>query len=216
MNYSIINPDVDLKPIEDIMVKFGKIIPVPASELKPFDQEYISVFCHKHALYQLPTTELIDFIKNEIDGFAIEIGAGNGCIGRSLGIKMTDNFLQQRAIMKDYYESLGQPTINYGDDVEKIGAIKSIKTYRPNTVIGCWITPKIKERMMTVSDFHGIDENEIFPNGVKKYIHVGNENIHSDKPLLKRVAYKEYKFPWLISRSMSREKNVIYIFQNNL
>ena len=90
MKGTVINPNIDIKPLEDLMLRDGKIIAVPFNSLNKFPQEQISLFCHKHALYQIPTTELIDFIKNEIGcAQVIEIGSGNGCMGRSLGIKMS-------------------------------------------------------------------------------------------------------------------------------
>lgn len=114
--------------MDSLLIKENKIIPIPYSEIKKFPQNEISSFCVRNALYQLPITELIDFLKSEISsGLTIEIGAGNGCFGRALGIKMADNFMQTFPDVKALYESMMQPTINYGEDVENISGNDAVR-----------------------------------------------------------------------------------------
>ncbi len=216
MGLNLLN-NVDVSPLEDLLIRDGKIIPVPFSKLKDFSQESISVFCHKHALYQVPTTELIDFLKSEIGNLpSIEIGAGNGCIGRSLGIMMTDNKMQDLPHIKLLYSMQGQPTVKYGNDVEEIPAIDAVIRYKPKIVVACWVTHFFQEGM-TAGNMYGIKEEELFDNGVEKYIHVGNESPttgHTNKPILFKYPVKKYKFPWLLSRSMKKELNTIFIFNS--
>lgn len=205
----------DISELESIILKDGKIVCLPFAELNRFSQEQISLFCHKHAIYQLPTKELIEFIKSEIgNSSAIEIGSGNGCIGRSLGIRMADNKMQELPEIKLHYEMLRQPVITYGTDVEKLDGIEAIKKYRPKTVVACWVTQKWKPGMKDGNAL-GVEEELIFANGVEKYIHVGNEKTHASKVILDKFPHKRYYNEFIISRSMSREENVIYIFQNN-
>lgn len=208
---------IDLKPLESLLIKDGRIIPVPFEELKQFSQEQISVFCHKHAVYQVPTIELIDFLKEEIgDSPVIEIGAGNGCMGRALGIKMTDNFMQTWEDIKIIYAMTRQPVINYGTDIEEIDAINAVKKYKPKTVLANWVTHLLKEGM-TAGNMYGVEEELLFENGVDKYIHVGCDTMstgHPMKPILNKYPVKKLQFPWLVSRSMSRDKNTIYIFSS--
>lgn len=215
---AILSSNIDLTPLESLMIKDGKFIPVPFEALKGFAQETISVFCHKHALYQMPTTELIDFIKNEIgDSSVIEIGSGNGCIGRSLGIKMTDNKMQQWDIIRAQYELSRQPVITYGNDVEEIDALEAVKKYKPEVVVACWVTHKWKEGL-SAGNMFGVEEELMFNNGVKKYIHIGCDSPttgHQIKPILNKIPVKKLKFPWLVSRSMSRDLNTIYIFEKS-
>lgn len=212
---NILEKNIDIKPLEDLMIHDGKIVPVPFSMIKDISQEAISVFCHKHALYQFPTTELIDFIKNEIGGnMAIEIGAGNGCIGRSVGIIMTDNFMQTWDDIKKVYAVTRQPVITYGKDVEEIPALDAINRFKPKVVVACWVTHKWKEGMST-GNMYGVEEEKIFDLGVEKYIHVGNENSttgHTFKPILEKYEVQKFRFPWLVSRSMQRDLNTIFIF----
>jgi len=213
----VLNNKIDLSPIESLMIKDGKIIPVPFDSLKGFSQESLSLFCHKHALYQLPTTELIDFLKNEIgESSVIEIGSGNGCIGRSLGIRMTDNLMQTWDDIKLMYALSRQPVITYGSDIEELDAISAVEKYKPKTVVACWVTHKFEEGM-TAGNMYGVQEELLFENGVEKYIHVGNHTNstgHPLKPILSKYPVKMYQFPWLVSRSMNRDKNTIYIFSN--
>lgn len=213
MTINLLNTTHNLKPLESLLFRNGKYVAVSYEELKAFPQEAISLFCHKYALYQIPTTELIDFLKNEIqDEPTIEIGAGNGCIGRSLGIKMVDNYQQTwPEIMKAYF-LMGQPLIKYGEDVEEIAGNEAVRKYKPKNVIGCWLTQKW-EGGMKDGNFWGVDELQMFYDGIEKYIIVGNEKTHKSKKLFAYKKSKEYKFDWLLSRSMSKEDNVIYIFK---
>jgi hypothetical protein len=207
----------DIAALEELVIKDGKIIPLPYKDLEHFTQGQISTFCHKHAVYQFPTTELIDFLRNEIGGEpSIEIGSGNGCIGRSLGIMMTDNKMQNWDLIKMTYAIQGQPTIMYGADVEEIPALDAVQRYKPKAVIACWVTHLFEEGM-TSGNMYGVDERLLFRYGVEKYIHVGNDGGttgHSDKPILSMegIQLKKYRFPWLLSRTMNRQNNVIYVF----
>jgi hypothetical protein len=61
---------------------------------------------------------------------------------------------------------------------------------------------------------YGIDE-ELIIQSVKKYILIGNERIHSKKPILS-YTHKKLSFNWLYSRSLHTECNKIYIWENSL
>ncbi len=207
----------NIHELEQLVIKDNKIQPIPFEAANRFTQSQISVFCLKHALYQFPTTELIDWLKNEIGiSKTIEIGAGNGVIGRNLGIQMTDNHMQTWPHIRYIYDNLKQPPIIYGKDVEEIPALDAIDRYKPETVLACWVTHKYAPGL-TEGNQYGVEEEKMFIKGVKKYIHVGNETIHESKPLIKHMitpkgTMKRYWFPWLLSRSMQRTSNVIYVF----
>lgn len=214
VNQLQLNPK-QLKRLEDILLnENGTIRQVSFAELKKFTQNDISVFCWKHAVYQLPTTELIEWLKKEIgDTKAIEIGAGNGCFGRILNIPSTDLMLQKRFDIKRKYMLSGQPLINYGNNVIEMEADKAIEHFKPETVIATWVTQKFSDdwRDTPTGNIDGV--NEIgFPKKIKRYIHVGNELTHAQKAIL-NLPHKEYKFAWLISRSMHRGNNIIYDFK---
>lgn len=215
MNFNVLE-ESDISELEKVLIgEGGKLNLLPYSLLARFTQNQLSLFCHKHAIYQLPTLELINFIRSQYGNEeALEIGAGNGCIGRSLGIRMVDNKMQEIPEIKAYYAAAGQPVIRYGDDVEHLDAIEGIKKYRPKVVVACWVTQKWKPGMEEGNAL-GVDEEEIFANGVEKYIHVGNEKTHASKIILNLFPVKKYKHKTILSRSMDRDKNVIYVFTKN-
>lgn len=196
-----------------------QIRPVPFKEISSFSQNDITVFCFAMGIYQLPTTELIDWLREEMGDPAtvIEVGAGNGCIGRALGIKMYDNMHQDTEEMEMLYALQGQPTVSYGKDVIKMNGNKAVSGFRPKTVISCWVTQKFQQgddtrKVKIGSSMYGVNELD-YIGKIDKYIHCGNWNVHHDKRILSKVFFREYKFPWLISRSQSRDKNCIHVFK---
>ena len=204
--------EIDIKELETLLIRDGKINCLPYSKLSNFSQEQITNFCHKHAIYQLPTQELIDFINKHIGGLpAIEIGSGNGCIGRALGIKMTDNKMQNLPEIKLHYAMFQQPTITYGEDVEEIDGIEAVKKYHPKVVVACWVTQKYREGEPD-GNYLGVDEELLFEYGVEKYILVGNEKTHASKRILDIFPVRKFKHNTIISRSMDKDKNIVYIF----
>lgn len=214
MSVAILNKNIDIKPLEELLGIDAQFFPVRFERLKQFSQEAISLFCHKYALYQLPTKELIDFIKNEIqEEPTIELAAGNGCIGRSLGIPMLDNYMQTWPQIMAHYHVLKQPLIKYGEDVINMDGNAAVRKYKPLNVVAAWLTQKYEPGMKN-GNMWGVDELQMFEDGIEKYIHIGNKSVHGDKKLFKHKKAKVYKFPWLISRSMQREDNEIYVFTN--
>ena len=210
MHSAVLN--ITISELESILLTDGKINNLPFEVLNRFSQDQLSLFCHKHAIYQLPTQELIKFLKDQIAGEpAIEIGSGNGCIGRFLDIPRTDNKMQELPEIKTYYSLMRQPVITYGNDVELIDGIEAIKKYKPKVVIACWVTQKWKEGM-TEGNALGVDETLIFDESVEKYIFVGNEKTHGSKEILGMFPVKKFKHKTILSRSMERDKNIIYIF----
>ncbi len=196
----------DISELENLLIKDNKIIPVPAREVNKFSQEQITLFCVKHAVYQIPTTELINFLKNEIvDQSAIEIGSGNGAIGRALDIPRTDNKMQERDDIIMLYLLMGQRPITYPEDIRELNGNEAVKKYRPSVVVASWLTDR------NCGNYYGIDEPEIV-KAINKYIHIGNEKTHSRKSILTKFKHQKIKADWLISRSLNRSGNVIYLF----
>ncbi len=201
----IIEPK-DTTALEKILFKDSLLQVLPFSEVQNFDEMELLNVMFKHGIYVLPTQELIDFLKTEIKGVAIEIGCGLGAIGRALNILITDSLLQTQPEIKAYYEALGQPVINYPDDVIQITADQALKRYKPNTVIGAYITHK----------YNGVDGNAFGVNEQnillgRKYINIGNDNVHSSKPITKYL-HETFRFDWLVTRS-EKSKNHIKIWK---
>lgn len=213
MKVSVLQPQ-NISGLEsEILDDKGQLKVVPASIYEKYNQEQISILCVQRAFYGLPTIELIEWLVDQISGFeskTIEIGAGNGVLGRSLKVKMTDSFLQENQDIKKYYEQLRQPTITYGQDVEKLDAKQAIKKYKPRIVIASWVT-QIWQPGENSGNVYGVDEDFIIKR-VKMYIHIGHKGTHSSKRVL-RKPHRKYIYPWLFSRSMDSSGCVIYVWR---
>lgn len=172
---------------KDLLDAEGNMKLLRFADYDQFDDESLRLFCHFYARYLLPTTELVDFLKNRIAGkAAIEIGAGCGDLGRHLEITMTDSYCQEFPEVKAYYDMLQQPTIKYGEDVEKLDALGAIDKYGPDIVIGAWVTQWIDPDLPFPegggSEF-GVKESELLKK-IDRYIVIGSQAIHSNKKIL--------------------------------
>lgn len=206
----------DITYLENLLLDdTGKLKIVSYEFLRDFPQNDISQFCVKHGFYLIPTIELLTFLKEEINedtDSTIEIGAGNGVMAKTLGIRAFDNFMQERADIRAYYESLQQAIVPYGDNVQRLDGNSAVKKYSPSYVIGAWCTHLYnpKEHWRGGNQF-GFDEKKIIKN-VKKYIHIGNEKVHANKPILKTKP-RAVKENWIVSRSQHNRQNVIWIWE---
>ncbi len=204
-------PGTDLSGMDELMYENGLLRVVPSEELLKFPVTTIQLWCVQRGVYQLPTRELIDWLKAEMGDNAIEICSGFGVIGRALNIPRTDSYMQTKPEMAEYYESLGQKPINPPADVMKMSANTAVKILRPSVVIGAWVTQLWQEG----DDFgsvEGVDEVEIYKD-VKKYIHVGNDSPHKNKRIY-NLPHKTYRFPWLVSRAKEQRLNFVKTWEH--
>lgn len=210
-NQFVLEPS-DIEYLERILLdENGLLKPVPFAAIRSVPQNDISVFCHKHGVYQIVTTELVEFVSEKIAGYkTIEIGSGNGCLGRSLGIPLTDSRIQETGEMKLLYASMKQPRVCYGADVQKIEALQAVKVLKAEAAVGAWVTHKYKHHLGE-GCYGGVDE-AILSKRLKRYVFVGNEITHRNKELLRFSKPSAYKFDWLVSRSPNRGANVVWIF----
>ena len=179
---------------------------------KTIDNADLKIWCICRAIYQLPTIELIEWLKDNFNlDRAIEIGAGNNYLYHHLGIKGIDNYSEQIPAVKLVHELLNQPSTDPPPAVEKLDAIAAIEKYQPETVITSWMTVK-GEDTEEVDGGHRYapDEDEILNTGVS-YVFIGNEYIHGDRLIMKK-SHKTYYFDWLISRGYYPEQNCIYVW----
>lgn len=212
MNAHIL-PIANVNYLDHIFTDF-KLKIMPAAFYEQIPQEHLALWCHNNGIYGLPTTELIDWLRLQITPKTIEIGSGNGAIGRELGIPTTDSCFMRRPDVALLYTLQGQPTTKYPDDIEELSAVDAIEKYQPEVVIGCWVTHKYREdEHWRSGNMYGIDEDYILSK-VKKYIVIGNEVVHSQKRIL-QYKHQELKFPWLYSRSMNISGNTIYVWETN-
>lgn len=114
----------------------GYINAVPFTEISKFPIELIRAYAWQCGMYGIITTELLEAFKIEIgNGQALEIGAGLGTLGRGLGLQMYDNKIQSEPEVAAYYRIMGQPTINYPTDVNKLDGLEAIKRYKPEVLL---------------------------------------------------------------------------------
>jgi hypothetical protein len=198
----------DISQLEKKLYKKGLLQIKPSSFYKKIPREVLLYFAYVKGIYVFPTKELVEWLKKNSSGNMIEIGAGHGAIGRSLCIPITDSRMQEIPEVKSYYAIMGQPVIEYPNDIEKLEAMEAIKKYKPSTIFGAFITHKWKDGMED-GNILGVDEDVLIKN-VDMYISVINKHTHKTKPILK-IPHEEHYFPWLITRT-EQESNRIAIW----
>jgi len=201
----------DVKHIEEKVMQDGELKIVNASYYEGLSNDELSNFALNHALYSIPTIELINFLKEEISGeqSVLEIGSGNGVLGKALSIKCTDNKMQDDPAIKAFYKNISQPTIKYGNHVEKIGAEEAVKEYRPNTVIASWVTQRYCS-IKKIGNPSGPDLREIVKN-CQKFILIGNDNVHGWFEIMD-LSHRKIKVDGYISRASNPKNNYVYIW----
>jgi len=113
--------------------------------------------------------------------------------------------------MQAYYASLGQRTIDYPKWIEKLTARAAIEKYKPEVVVGSWVTQLYKGDDPKVgASVLGIDEEAILDAGIT-YVVIGNQNVHGDKRIM-TVPHQEFAFPFLRSRARYPEQDRIWIW----
>lgn len=205
----------DISGLEKLLKCDDGFKPCYAEQLKAFNQTQISIFCVNNALYQIPTHELIEYLRALIAGQdAIEIGAGVGQIGKYLNIPMTDNKQQEWPYTIARYKKMKQPVITYHKDIIEIDGNEAVWKFKPSVVIGAWITAPLDYKNQPMN-MHGVTEGPII-DAVNYYIHIGNSKTHFNKRILHNRDHYEISAPWLYSRSLSYNLNRIWIFSKNI
>lgn len=201
---AIVTPDRDaLATLEaQVIDENGRPRVVPASVFAGVDQANIAALCVKHAFYGVVTCELVEFIREQINGrCAIEIGAGNGVLAEALNITGVDNRMQDWPWVRATYEMSQQPTVRYGANVVHMDGIEALSHYRPQVVIGNWLTHFYRpERHWAGGNMYAPDERQILEN-VETFILVGNSKTHAGHSLLDN-AHDTYEPSWLYSRAV--------------
>lgn len=211
---------VDTKRLSDLkaLCYDGEVFKVvPAEVYHGFSQEELFLFCVQNGLYSLPTTELLDTLNTLIMEVsptrnAIEIGSGNGAVARGLGIPGTDSFMQDNELIRAHYRALGQATVRYGDDVIRMDANEAVSKLMPDCALGCWVTHRYSasDHQRGGNQF-GIDEEAILAS-VKRYIVVGNNIVHAQKPIFDKMT-RMIRGDFIFSRSIEGvDQNAIYIW----
>lgn len=189
----------------------GVMAVLPTDFYRSYSDNYLHNFMLENAIYVLPTSELCSQLRKFITGTAIEVCAGLGSVGRILGIQVSDSHFQADPAVMGWYEAHGQIPIKYPADVEKLDAIDAIDKYQPDTVLGCYVTARYTEKLGQ-GLATGPREEEMLKR-VRRYIHVGNVNTHSWKPLM-NTAHKTYKSRHIITRAIDQSLNRVWIWDN--
>lgn len=205
--------DMDVEYVyKEIFDNNGNLKLMPASYYNSLPEDTLPYIGHEKAIYSFPTIQLYKWVKEYYDlSNAIEIGSGAGGLHRLLGIKGTDSKMQELPEVIEQYKLMRQPTIKYPDDVEKIDAISAIKKYKPDIVIGCWIT-QLYNPITNHGSIYGVNEIKLLKK-VKTYITIGNQIIHGQKDILK-FKHEKIIIDGLVSRSTNPKLNCIYVWEN--
>lgn len=210
---AIVDTNVSTERIRATVMDRREMKILPASVWDSFSWSEVRMLLHQTGTYVVPTEELIDYLDKLIgEESAIEICAGNGFIGRELGIPVTDSYQQQddkESVL--FYKLAGQPTIKYPKDVIKLEANKAVDRFRPHTVLACYATHKWRYDTMSGND-KGVDFRKLIRK-IKRLILVGNTEIHKDNPLME-IPHEEIILTGLITRSARPETNRIFIWEN--
>lgn len=167
---------------------------------------------HHLAAYVLPTVELVEWLRAEVGSRScLEIGSGNGVLAAAAGIRTTDSRIQELLEIRDHYARLGQPLITYPDSVERLTAVAAVEKYRPDVVVGAWVTHLYESsRPQAEGSVLGVDENYIVAS-CKTYILIGNEKVHEKKPIW-ALPHRRFTPPWLYSRASNGTPDFIAVW----
>lgn len=165
-----------------------------------------------HGLYGLPTQELVDWLKEKINGrSAIEIGAGHGALASALGIPATDSRMQEEPAIAALYAGMGQPVVRYGENVEKLDAAEAVARYRPQVVVASWVTHKYLEtRHIAGGNMFGVSEEDVIAS-CEAYIFIGNSKVHAGKSIW-NLPHSRIEPDWLFSRASNGSPDFIAIW----
>ncbi len=151
----------DLTPLEhDLFDEKGLLRVMPYDYYKQVPNDVLQYFAQKHAIYVFPTTEMVDWFRENMEGTSIEIDAGHGALGRALNIPITDSRMHELPEMVLYYELLRQPVIKYPADVEELDAKEAIDKYQPDTVIAGYVIERWRPGYEQGSHL-GVNEHDI-------------------------------------------------------
>lgn len=212
MNIEVLNK-VDISALKERAMQGRFIKVLPASVWREYDWTAVRQLMHETGTYVLPTQELIDYLARETEGMrTIEIGAGNGVVGRTLGIPITDSCLQRdNKAVRQHYAICGQPIINYPKDIIKAEAMEAVRRFKPEAVVGCYVTHKWRNDTQSGNDW-GIDFERLL-SSVKKFILVGNRVTHRDNPIM-ALPHIEERFEGLITRAgIDEPTNCVFIWE---
>lgn len=214
LQVSVLEP-CNISSLEKEVFVAGQLQVKPSSFYEAISSNETRYLCFVHGIYNLPTVELIDWLHEKIGGRkAIEIGAGQGALGRALGIPITDSCMQADPGIQAYYQMVGQPTVKYPSDITKLDALSAVEEFKPDVIIGAWCTHLYREdEPWRHGNALGIDEDLLLEK-VHTYIHIGNTAIHDKKRILDKP-HQTFREPKLYGRASLPENNLIWVWEKS-
>lgn len=223
----------------------GRVLPVPFSFIKDDNDDTLNLVMQTCALYTFPTLELCEWLNSQIDDnpdyephSAVEICAGTGWIGRQLGIPITDLKAQEDPVFSGLmYQTVSVP-VTYTSDVEKLEAQDAITKYKPEIVIGSFVssmksikatnkkkTMKIRvplptggfmeQNLMELAEkelpFFGVNVEKVIRRCWKTIL-VCNMRTHRHQSYLS-IPHQTLSFPWLVTRG-DRTQSKVLVYEN--
>lgn len=208
MNFLDITPGTLTKLIEE---KDRKLLPkiLPANEILKLGDMNRQLLMTMLGLYVWPTVELYEFFNKNIQNqtTVLELGAGNGVLGKKLGWNSTDNFSQsdkfnprnekekinhEIALMQLRTHNIAP--VNYGDNVINIDAYDAVRKYNANTAVGLYITD------VTQNEFT-INLLDVFMNdNTETFYLVGNMETHYKKSPIFELKHEVIEIEGLVVR----------------
>lgn len=212
MPFAIHHPDEvrDLAP--EVLGEDGRMRVLPAAYWATTTLDERALFGHRNGLYLFPTTELVEYLRSLIHGRkAIEIGAGNGVLAEELGIKATDSKQQVKPKYAAWYKSLNQPPVPYGPNIIEMDGESAVRRFKPEVVIGCWVTHKYDPRRHGAGGNEAGIREEYVIERCQSYVHIGNQDVHRGKAIWKRE-HTIIRPDWLYSRAHNGTPDEIAIW----
>lgn len=213
MAQAVFYPDQirDLRPLA--LDPEGRIKILPASFWAATTVSERALFGVRTGHYAFPTTELVTHLKQLIGHrTAIEVGAGNGVLAKALEIPATDNKQQLMPKYRAHYEAAQQPIVPYGDNIIEMEANHAVRYYKPDVVIGCWVTHKYDPRdHARGGNEAGLDEPDMLKH-CAAYVMIGNDKVHKDKPVWNRQ-HTVFDLPFIFSRAFAGGRDFLAVFQ---
>jgi hypothetical protein len=207
----VVRPDRDLSP--EALDEHGRLRVMPAAFWADTTADERSAFGNRHGLYSFPTVELVAHLQHLIAGrSAIEIAAGHGVLAQALGIPGTDSRQQDKQPWRGILVGSGVTPVPYGPDVIECHASRAVRRFKPQVVIGCFVTHRYeRDRHEAGGNEEGVDERDVLAN-CETYILVGNENVHRNSVLWSRPHDIEYP-PFVYSRAREGGREFIAVWR---
>jgi len=87
------------------------------------------------------------------------LARGSGALAKALALRATDNGQQEEPTVRAHYQALGQSTVRYGENVERLEALAAVDNCRPQVVVGCWVAHRLDPvRPEAGGSASGVDE----------------------------------------------------------